>query len=109
MDAKTKTAESGDVHALMREIGARAKAAAKVLALADAAKKSAALKAAAMAISARSFAALAASASRAEAARARWPISAITAATSPVASSVLIEVATFIRGTESPVNTDLGA
>jgi len=50
MDAKVKTAESGDVNALLREIGARAKAAAKVLALADGAKKSAALRAAAKAL-----------------------------------------------------------
>jgi glutamate-5-semialdehyde dehydrogenase len=50
MDAKLKTTESSDVDALMREIGLRAKAAAKVLALALPEKKSAALKAAAKAV-----------------------------------------------------------
>jgi glutamate-5-semialdehyde dehydrogenase len=50
MDAKLETIESSDVNALMREIGLRAKAAAKVLALAEPAKKSAALKAAAKAV-----------------------------------------------------------
>src|SRR6185312_14743483 len=50
MDAKLKSTESNDVNVLMREIGQRAKATAKVLALAPSEKKSAALKAAAKAV-----------------------------------------------------------
>lgn len=50
MDAKLEPIQGGDVNALMREIGLRAKAAAKALALAAPAKKSAALKAAAKAV-----------------------------------------------------------
>lgn len=50
MDAKLETIQGGDVSALMRDIGLRAKAAAKTLALAAPAKKSAALKAAAKAV-----------------------------------------------------------
>jgi glutamate-5-semialdehyde dehydrogenase len=50
MNARAENIEGGDVNALMRDIGLRAKSAARVLALADSAKKTAALKAAAKAV-----------------------------------------------------------
>ncbi len=50
MEARLQTVEDGDVNALMHDMGARAKAAARVLALADPAKKTAALHAAAKAV-----------------------------------------------------------
>jgi glutamate-5-semialdehyde dehydrogenase len=54
MEARLQTVAGGDVNALMQDMGARAKAAARVLALADPAKKTAALQAAAKAVRADS-------------------------------------------------------
>src|SRR5579885_1497044 len=54
MEARLQTVEDGDVNALMHDMGARAKAAARVLALADPAKKTAALHAAVKAVRADS-------------------------------------------------------
>jgi glutamate-5-semialdehyde dehydrogenase len=54
MEARLQTVEGGDVNALMHDMGARARAAARVLALADPAKKTAALHAAAKAVRADS-------------------------------------------------------
>ena len=69
MNARADKTETGDIAALMRAIGTRARAAAHVLALADSARKEKALRAAAKAIRAQSSAILQANAEDIAAAR----------------------------------------
>jgi glutamate-5-semialdehyde dehydrogenase len=69
MNARADKTETGDIAALMRDMGTRARAAAHVLALADSARKEKALRAAAKAIRAQSSAILQANAEDIAAAR----------------------------------------
>ncbi len=69
MNARADKTETGDIAALMRDMGTRARAAARVLALADSTRKEKALRAAAKAIRAQSSAILQANAEDIAAAR----------------------------------------
>jgi glutamate-5-semialdehyde dehydrogenase len=71
MDARAKTAEAGDIAGLMRDIGARARKAARTLLLAQSARKTNALEAAARAIRAHKAKILAANAEDLAAAKAQ--------------------------------------